>query len=69
MTVKDDQMVDPSVICLHMRGYFRLQRAGRHCLHFDIVRFTSSRADERVVLLNTGSGMKYLDVLGPGFGL
>jgi len=70
LTVTDDEMVQSVRDMSEYEGIFPAPEGGatlsalRHLLESGEVAH-----DERVVLLNTGSALKYLDVLGPALGL
>ena len=70
LTVTDDQMVDSVRDMSTYEGIFPAPEGGATLSALQILLDSHQvERDERVVLLNTGSGMKYLDVLGPALGL
>ncbi len=70
LTVTDDQMVDSVREMSEYEGIFPAPEGGATLSALQILLDSHQvERDERVVLLNTGSGMKYLDVLGPALGL
>ncbi len=70
LTVTDDQMVDAVRDMSAFEGIFPAPEGGATLSALQILLDSHQvERDERVVLLNTGSGTKYLDVLGPALGL
>jgi threonine synthase len=68
ITVGDDQLVDGSLRMARLEGVFACPEGGATLAGLIKLRDAGLvGADERVLLLNTGSAMKYLDVLGPAF--
>ena len=70
LTVTDEQMVASVVDMARFEGIFPAPEGGATLSALQLLLDSGevSRSD-RVVLLNTGSALKYLDVLGPALGL
>jgi threonine synthase len=70
LTVTDDQMVESVRKMSMFEGIFPAPEGGATLSALEKLLESGEVAkDERVVLLNTGSALKYLDVLGPALGL
>ncbi|MBT7832522.1 MAG: threonine synthase [Chloroflexi bacterium] len=70
LTVTDDQMVASVQEMAEFEGIFPAPEGGATLSALQLLLESGEIAkDERVVLLNTGSALKYLDVLGPALGL
>lgn len=70
LTVTDDQMVDSVRDMSSFEGIFPAPEGGATLSALQLLLDSGEIGkDERVVLLNTGSAVKYLDVLGPALGL
>ena len=70
LTVNDDQMVDSVRDMATFEGIFPAPEGGATLSALQkLLESGKVIKDERVVLLNTGSALKYLDVLGPALGL
>ncbi|WFG39140.1 threonine synthase [Candidatus Lucifugimonas marina] len=70
LTVTDDQMVDSVRDMASFEGIFPAPEGGATLSALQLLLDSGEIGkDERVVLLNTGSAVKYLDVLGPALGL
>ena len=70
LTVTDDQMVDSVRDMSTFEGIFPAPEGGATLSALQLLLDSGEIGkDERVVLLNTGSALKYLDVLGPALGL
>jgi threonine synthase len=70
LTVTDDQMVDAVKDMASFEGIFPAPEGGATLAALEKLLDSSEvNHDDRVVLLNTGSALKYLDVLGPALGL
>lgn len=70
LTVSDDQMVESVKDMSSFEGIFPAPEGGATLAALEKLLDSGDVArDERVVLLNTGSALKYLDVLGPALGL
>ncbi|MDA0596936.1 MAG: threonine synthase [Chloroflexi bacterium] len=70
LTVTDDQMVESVREMSEYEGIFPAPEGGATLSALRLLLDSGEIAkDERVVLLNTGSALKYLDVLGPALGL
>lgn len=70
LTVTDEQMVDSVRDMSIFEGIFPAPEGGATLSALQLLLDSGQVAkDERVVLLNTGSALKYLDVLGPALGL
>ena len=70
LTVNDDQMVDSVRDMATFEGIFPAPEGGATLSALQkLLESGKVIKDERVVLLNTGSALKYLDVLGPELGL
>ncbi len=66
LTVNDDEMVDAVRRMSEFEGIFPAPEGGATLAALERLLATGEvRKDERVVLLNTGSALKYMDVLGP----
>ncbi|MEE8046442.1 MAG: threonine synthase [Dehalococcoidia bacterium] len=70
LTVTDDQMVESVRNMSSFEGIFPAPEGGATLSALELLLDSGEvNRDDRVVLLNTGSGLKYLDVLGPALGL
>jgi threonine synthase len=70
LTVTDDQMVESVRTISAYEGIFPAPEGGATLSALELLLDSGEvNRDERVVLLNTGSALKYLDVLGPLLGL
>jgi threonine synthase len=70
LTVTDDQMVQSVRDMSEYEGIFPAPEGGATLSALEkLLESGEVGRDERVVLLNTGSALKYLDVLGPALGL
>ena len=70
LTVDDDQMIDSVRTMAKFEGIFPAPEGGATLSALQLMIDSGEIGrDERVVLLNTGSALKYLDVLGPELGL
>jgi threonine synthase len=70
LTVTDDQMVESVRNMSRFEGIFPAPEGGATLSALEkLLDSGEVGRDERVVLLNTGSALKYLDVLGPVLGL
>jgi threonine synthase len=70
LTVTDDQMVASVRDMSEYEGIFPAPEGGATLSALQLLLDSGEvMKDERVVLLNTGSALKYLDVLGPALGL
>jgi len=70
LTVDDDQMIDSVRTMAKFEGIFSAPEGGATLSALQLMIDSGEIGrDERVVLLNTGSALKYLDVLGPELGL
>jgi threonine synthase len=70
LTVTDNQMVDSVREMSEYEGIFPAPEGGATLSALQLLLESGEIAkDERVVLLNTGSALKYLDALGPALGL
>jgi threonine synthase len=70
LTVTDSEMVDAVRQMASLEGIFAAPEGGATLAALKKLLESGAVArDERVVLLNTGSALKYLDVLGPALGL
>jgi threonine synthase len=69
LTVTDDQMVESVRNMSAFEGIFPAPEGGATLSALELLLESGEvNRDERVVLLNTGSALKYLDVLGPALG-
>jgi threonine synthase len=69
LTVTDDQMVESVRNISAFEGIFPAPEGGATLSALELLLESGEvNRDERVVLLNTGSALKYLDVLGPALG-
>jgi threonine synthase len=70
LTVTDDQMVESVRDMARFEGIFPAPEGGATLAALEkLLDSGEVNPDDRVVLLNTGSALKYLDVLGPALGL
>jgi len=70
LTVTDEQMVEAVRDMAGFEGIFPAPEGGATLAALEKLLETGEvNHDDRVVLLNTGSALKYLDVLGPALGL
>ncbi len=70
LTVTDDQMIESVRDMARFEGIFPAPEGGATLSALQMLLDSGEVGkDERVVLLNTGSALKYLDVLGPVLGL
>ena len=70
LTVTDDQMVKSVRDMARFEGIFPAPEGGATLAALEkLLDSGEVNPDDRVVLLNTGSALKYLDVLGPALGL
>jgi threonine synthase len=70
LTVTDDQMVESVRDMARFEGIFPAPEGGATLAALEkLLDSGEVNPDDRVVLLNTGSALKYLDVLGPVLGL
>ena len=70
LTVTDEQMVEAVRDMAGFEGIFPAPEGGATLAALEILLESGEvNHDDRVVLLNTGSALKYLDVLGPVLGL
>jgi threonine synthase len=70
LTVTDNQMIGSVREISECEGIFPAPEGGATLSALKLLLESGEIAkDERVVLLNTGSALKYLDVLGPALGL
>ena len=70
LTVTDEQMVEAVRDMAGFEGIFPAPEGGATLAALEILLESGEvNHDDRVVLLNTGSALKYLDVLGPALGL
>ena len=70
LTVTDEQMVDSVRNMSKYEGIFPAPEGGATLSALELLLDSGEVGrDERIVLLNTGSALKYLDVLGPALGL
>jgi threonine synthase len=70
LTVSDDEMVESVREMSSFEGIFPAPEGGATLAALrKLLESGQVEKDERVVLLNTGSALKYLDVLGPALGL
>jgi threonine synthase len=68
VTVTDGELVDGAVQMARLEGVFASPEGGATLAGLRKLKASGLvGADERVLLLNTGSALKYLDVLGPAF--
>jgi threonine synthase len=69
LTVTDDQMIESVRNMSAFEGIFPAPEGGATLSALELLLESGEvNRDERVVLLNTGSALKYLDVLGPALG-
>lgn len=70
LTVDDEQMVSSVQDMARLEGIFPAPEGGATLSALTLLLDSGEvNRDDRVVLLNTGSALKYLDVLGPALGL
>lgn len=70
LTVSDEQMVSSVQDMARLEGIFPAPEGGATLSALTLLLDSGEvNRDDRIVLLNTGSALKYLDVLGPALGL